>query len=756
MIQEYQLRVRPEIAANEQRLKEYLSEEKGLNLRNINATRILKRSIDARQRTIFVNLKIRVYINETPEEDEYEHTVYNSVEGKPQVIVVGAGPGGLFAALRLIELGLRPVIVERGKDVRERKKDLAQISREHMVNPESNYSFGEGGAGAYSDGKLYTRSKKRGNIDKILNVFCQHGASTAILVDAHPHIGTDKLPRVIENMRNTILECGGEVHFRTRMDALIIENNEIKGIETNTGKTFLGPVILATGHSARDVYRWLAANNVTIEAKGIAVGVRLEHPATLIDQIQYHNKNGRGKYLPAAEYSFVTQVEGRGVYSFCMCPGGFIVPAASGPEQVVVNGMSPSNRGSRWSNSGMVVEIQPEDFINEELRMESGELAAQQNEQLLALNPSLSSSQLSMFNTQLLPLHFQEELERQCWLQGGRRQTAPAQRMLDFTRKKLSYDLPESSYSPGLISSPLHFWMPEFISKRLSLGFQQFGRSSHGFLTNEAVMIGVETRTSSPVRIIRDKETLQHVTVRGLFPCGEGAGYAGGIVSAGVDGERCAEAVANYLNQSSEQEKRMNYKPEIAIIEPNTLCSLGLKSILEEIIPMATIRTFHNFNELMDDTPDMYAHYFISAQIYVEHNAFFLPRKRKTIVLASDSPQFQLSGVPVLNIYESEEKLVKNILKLHQHAHHNGYPVKDMPPMIPAEHPQVLLSAREIEVLVLITKGLINKEIADKLNISLTTVITHRKNITEKLGIKSVSGLTIYAVMNGYIEADRI
>ena len=553
MIQEYQLRVLPEIAANEQRLKEYLSEEKGLNLRNINATRILKRSIDARQRTIFVNLKIRVYINETPEEDEYEHTVYNSVEGKPQVIVVGAGPGGLFAALRLIELGLRPVIVERGKDVRERKKDLAQISREHTVNPESNYSFGEGGAGAYSDGKLYTRSKKRGNVDKIFNVFCQHGASTAILADAHPHIGTDKLPRVIENMRNTILECGGEVHFRTRMDALIIENNEIKGIETNTGKTFLGPVILATGHSARDVYRWLAANNVTIEAKGIAVGVRLEHPATLIDQIQYHNKNGRGKYLPAAEYSFVTQVEGRGVYSFCMCPGGFIVPAASGPEQVVVNGMSPSNRGSRWSNSGMVVEIQPEDFINEELRMESGELAAQQNEQLLALNPSLSSSQLSMFNTQLLPLHFQEELERQCWLQGGRRQTAPAQRMLDFTRKKLSYDLPESSYSPGLISSPLHFWMPEFISKRLSLGFQQFGRSSHGFLTNEAVMIGVETRTSSPVRIIRDKETLQHVTVRGLLPCGEGAGYAGGIASAGVDGERCAEAVANYLNQSSEQ-----------------------------------------------------------------------------------------------------------------------------------------------------------------------------------------------------------
>ena len=544
MIQEYQLRILPEIAANEQKLKEYLSKEKGLNLRDITATRILKRSIDARQRTIFVNLKVRAYIKEMPQEDEYERTIYNNVEGKPQVIVVGAGPGGLFAALRLVELGLRPIVIERGKDVRERKKDLAQISREHTVDPESNYSFGEGGAGAYSDGKLYTRSKKRGNVDKILNVFCQHGASTSILVDAHPHIGTDKLPRVIENMRNTIIECGGEVHFQTRMDTLIIENDEVKGIETNTGKTFLGPVILATGHSARDVYRWLAANNVTIEAKGIAVGVRLEHPAMLIDQIQYHNKNGRGKYLPAAEYSFVTQAEGRGVYSFCMCPGGFIVPAASGPEQVVVNGMSPANRGSRWSNSGMVVEIQPEDLGNEELKMRNEELAAQQDEQLMALNPNLKNSQLSEINSQLLSvLHFQEELERQCWLQGGRRQTAPAQRMLDFTRKKLSYDLPESSYSPGLISSPLHFWMPSFISKRLSLGFQQFGRSSHGFLTNEAVMIGVETRTSSP-----DQDTLQHVTVRGLFPCGEGAGYAGGIVSAGVDGERCAEAVANYFN----------------------------------------------------------------------------------------------------------------------------------------------------------------------------------------------------------------
>ena len=539
MIQEYQLRVLPEVAANEQRLKEYLVQEKGLNVRDINATRILKRSIDARQRTIFVNLNVRVYLNEMPKDNEYQPTIYKNVEGKPQVIVVGAGPGGLFAALRLIELGLRPIIVERGKNVRDRKKDLAQISREHTVNPESNYSFGEGGAGAYSDGKLYTRSKKRGNVDKILNVFCQHGASTAILVDAHPHIGTDKLPRVIENMRNTILECGGEVHFETRMEALIIEGDEIKGIETHTGQTILGPVILATGHSARDVYRWLAANQVEIEAKGIAVGVRLEHPSELIDQIQYHNRNGRGKYLPAAEYSFVNQVDGRGVYSFCMCPGGFIVPAASGPQQIVVNGMSPSNRGSRWSNSGMVVELRPEDLLSGELRVESGEWTMQHD--------SAANSQLSTLNSQLNMMYFQEALEYNCWQQGNMRQTAPAQRMLDFTRKKLSYDLPESSYAPGLISSPLHFWMPSFITERLSKGFQQFGQYSRGFLTNEAVMIGVETRTSAPVRIIRDRETLQHVRIKGLFPCGEGAGYAGGIVSAGIDGERCAEAVANYF-----------------------------------------------------------------------------------------------------------------------------------------------------------------------------------------------------------------
>lgn len=547
MIHEYQLRILPEQAASEQSLKQYIGREKGLDVRTINAIRILKRSIDARQRTIYVNLTIRVFVNETPSEEEFVRTDYPNVEGRPAVIVVGAGPGGLFAALKLIELGLRPIVVERGKNVRERKEDLARISREHKVDAESNYSFGEGGAGAYSDGKLYTRSKKRGSVEKILNVFCQHGASPTILSDAHPHIGTDKLPRVIENMRNTILACGGEVHFQTRMESILIEGQKVKGIETNTGKTFLGPVILATGHSARDVYRWLYAHGVQLETKGIAIGVRLEHPSMLIDQIQYHNKNGRGKYLPAAEYSFVQQVDGRGVYSFCMCPGGFVVPAASGPHQLVVNGMSPSNRGTKWSNSGMVVETRPEDLLLPEMQLQA--------EPFSGSNESLTEELILRDGKQpegtvhtLAMMRFQEKLEQICWQQGNMRQTAPSQRMIDFTRKKLSYDLPATSYSPGLVSSPLHFWMPSFLSERLSKGFQLFGKSSRGFLTNEAVMIAVETRTSSPVRIIRDKDTLQHLTVEGLFPCGEGAGYAGGIVSAGIDGERCAEAVAHYLN----------------------------------------------------------------------------------------------------------------------------------------------------------------------------------------------------------------
>lgn len=547
MIEEYQIRILPEQAASEEGIKRYLSKEKGIDVRTLNQVRVLKRSIDARQRTIYVNLKVRAYINEFAQDDQYIHTEYPDVSSRPCVVVVGEGPGGLFASLRLIELGYRPVVLERGKDVRERKKDLSNITKTQKVDAESNYCFGEGGAGAYSDGKLYTRSKKRGSVDKILNVFCQHGANTNILADAHPHIGTDKLPRVIENMRNTILQCGGEVHFQTKMTSFIIDGDKVIGVEavnlqTGGEETYRGPVILATGHSARDVYRYLAASRIEIEAKGIAVGVRLEHPAHLIDQIQYHNKNGRGKYLPAAEYSFVTQVDGRGVYSFCMCPGGFVIPAATGPQQLVVNGMSPSNRGTAWSNSGMVVETHPEDVAS----------FVQEHQAILQSDASLSSSaeeEVLSPDSPLTMMHFQQIVEKQCWQQGNMKQTAPAQRMADFVNNRLSYDLPKSSYAPGLISSPLHFWMPSFVSKRLQEGFKTFGKNAHGFLTNEATLIAMETRTSSPVRILRDRDTLQHVRLQGLFPCGEGAGYAGGIVSAGVDGERCAEMCAEYLKK---------------------------------------------------------------------------------------------------------------------------------------------------------------------------------------------------------------
>lgn len=519
MVEEYQIRVTPRIAVDNNEIARCIARDKRIVPSRIKGVRIIKRSIDARQRNVMVNLKVRAYIDEPVKKDYLiDPIIYNPVEGDKQAIVVGAGPGGLFAALRLIELGVKPIVLERGKNVNDRRVDVARISREGIIDPDSNYCFGEGGAGAYSDGKLYTRSKKRGSIDRILGIFHQHGASENILIDAHPHIGSDKLPHIIENMRNTILNCGGEVHFETRVTRLLLNGAEVKGVECASGEQFHGPVILATGHSARDVYHMLHDQQIELEPKALAMGVRLEHPQHIIDQIQYHNPNGRGQFLPPAEYNFVTQVDGRGVYSFCMCPGGIVVPAASAPGQLVVNGMSPSNRGSYWANSGMVVEIHPEDLPDKYA-----------HEGVLAM------------------MRFQEDLERKCYQEAGNSQVAGAQRMKDFVDGKPSKLIPPSSFAAGLQPSRLDQWLPPFISKRLRKGFAIFGRTARGFLTNDAIVIGVETRTSSPVRIPRDSELLHHITICGLYPCGEGAGYAGGIVSSAIDGERCADALFQSL-----------------------------------------------------------------------------------------------------------------------------------------------------------------------------------------------------------------
>lgn len=521
MLKELTLRVAPETAYEPQKLSERVAKELHVDRNRVKRVDIMKRSIDARQRQVIINLLLRVHLDTIDEQVmDFEPIEYTNVKDGPQVIIVGAGPAGLFAALQLIERGYRPIVLERGKDVDSRRKDMALISREQKVNPESNYCFGEGGAGAYSDGKLYTRSKKRGSVDKVLQIFVQHGAQREILVDAHPHIGTDRLPNVIKTIRETIIAAGGEVHFETRVTELIVKDKKIIGAVTADGIRFDGPVILATGHSARDVYEMLDRIGATMMPKGIAVGVRLEHPQKTIDRIQYHSHQGRGKYLPAAEYSMLTRVDNRAVYSFCMCPGGFIIPAASGEGQLVVNGMSPSNRGTQWANSGMVVEILPEDL-----------------------------PEYDKFG-QLKMLKFQEDVEKRFYEAAEQTQRAPAQRMTDFVKGKLSDSLPRSSYAPGVFSARLDKLLPDFIARRLQKGFEEFGRKSRGFLCDEAILVGDETRTSAPVQISRDRESLKHVDYEGLYPCGEGAGYAGGIVSAAIDGMRCADAAVNALENA--------------------------------------------------------------------------------------------------------------------------------------------------------------------------------------------------------------
>lgn len=520
MIKDISIRVSPEVAATPQLLEKKVFGAAGAR---VNDWVIVRRSVDARKRDIIINLTVRVATERNRKVTSgHEPVDFPDVtNSKFAAVIVGAGPAGLFAALQCIRKGIRPILLERGKDVDSRRNDIATINRQRKILPESNYCFGEGGAGTFSDGKLFTRSKKRGNTTEVLDILVQHGASENILIDAHPHIGSDRLPNVIKNIRKTIINCGGEVRFESRADSLIIEDSKAHGVRLSDGTQLRGDaVILATGHSARDVYRSLRMQGIRLEAKGLAVGVRLEHPQRLIDSIQYHNPAGRGPYLPPAEYSFVTQADGRGVYSFCMCPGGVVVPAGSGSEELVVNGMSASSRSSIWANSGMVVEIRPGDF------------------------PEYSD------RGEFEMLDLVEDLEKKFYHDSNDSIIAPAQRMKDFTEKKASKNLPPSSYIPGLYEARIDRMLPPFIADRLSHGFKDFGHKAKGFLTNEAILIGLESRTSSPVRIPRDNDTLEHPDIAGLYPAGEGAGFAGGIVSAAIDGMRCADMLAKSVKHS--------------------------------------------------------------------------------------------------------------------------------------------------------------------------------------------------------------
>ena len=517
MKREFEITLRPRDASIEENIKAMVAKRLNIDASKITALKILRRSIDARKRDIKINLRVFVVFNEQAPKFEKTEFKYQFVGNKPEVLIAGAGPAGLFAALQLIEDGVKPVILERGKQVSERKIDIATLAKDHIVDPDSNYCFGEGGAGTFSDGKLYTRSKKKGKNKRVLEILQFHGAQEEILIDAHPHIGTNVLPRVISNIRKSILEAGGEIHFNTRITDILISDNKFKGVETNKGdKLYSQALILATGHSARDIYELLHSKKIVLEAKSFAMGVRIEHSQQLIDSMQYHC-DVRSQYLPAASYNMVAQVKNRGVYSFCMCPGGYIVPSATSPGEVVVNGMSPSDRNSEFANSGMVVEIRDQDLRS-----------------------------FSKFGV-LAGMKFQQKLENLAFENGNQDQTAPAQRMIDFINNKQSEDLPKSSYYCGTISSPMHEWLPGTIRERLQAGFKIFGQKTKGYLTNEAIILGVESRTSSPLRIPRDPDTLEHVQISGLYPSGEGAGYAGGIVSSAVDGQRCAEMAANKI-----------------------------------------------------------------------------------------------------------------------------------------------------------------------------------------------------------------